>query len=309
MTTRAWVAFAVVGLVWGLPYLFIKIAIDEGLSPTFIAWSRVVIATAILLPVGWWLGALRGLRGKLVPLLAIGGLEIVGPFPLIAAGEQYVSSSLAAILIATVPLIIALLAIRFDADERVRGPRLIGLVVGLAGVIILLGIDVAGRPDELLGAGMIILAAVGYAAAPLILKRSFRGVAPLTPVIGALAVGSVVLAPVGLLTAPPSMPTGTALIAIGVLGVVCSAIAFVAFFTLIGEAGPSRASIITYVNPAVAVALGVTLLGEQVGIGMAAGLALILAGSWLATGGRLPRRREGAASGQPAAQVPRNRTE
>jgi len=287
MTRRAWIAFAIVGLIWGLPYLLIKVAVEEGVAPAFIAWTRVVVATAVMLPIAWWTGALRGLRSRLPALTAFAFVEIVVPFPLIAAGEQYVTSSLAAILIATVPLLVAMLALRFDATERVGGARLIGLLVGLGGVITLLGIDVAGRADEFLGAAMILIAALGYAVGPMIVKRYLADLSPIGPVTGALILSSLLLAPAAVLTAPTAAPSPTAILAIAILGVVCSAVAFVAFFTLIAEAGPSRASVITYVNPAVAVVLGVTLLGERIGVSTLIGLLLILAGSWLSTGGRL----------------------
>lgn len=288
MSRRAWIAFATVGLVWGIPYLLIKVAVEDGISPAFVAWARVVIAALVMLPIAWYTGALRGLRRRLPALLAFAIAEICLPFPLIAAGEQAVSSSLAAILIATVPLMIAVLALRFDPGERVGGARLVGLFIGLAGVITLQGIDVSGRPDELLGAGMILVAALGYAIGPMIVKRHFATVSPIGPVVGALGLSVLLLTPAAALTAPSTMPSPNAIVALIILGVVCSALAFVAFFTLIAEAGPSRASIITYVNPAIAVVLGVTLLGERITPATLAGLLLILAGSWFSTGGRLP---------------------
>jgi drug/metabolite transporter (DMT)-like permease len=164
-------AFAAVSTLWGMPYLFIKIAVDDGVSPGFLAWARVVLGSAVLLALAWRAGALGSLRGHWRWLAVYGLVEITIPFPLIAIGEQRVSSSLAAILIATVPLLIAVLAIRFDHSERVGGSRLVGLFVGLAGVVALVGIDVAGSTDELVGAGAILLAAFGYACGPMILKR------------------------------------------------------------------------------------------------------------------------------------------
>lgn len=287
MTTRGWLAFAGMSLVWGVPYLFIKLAVDDGLSPAFVAWGRVAIASALLLPLAWRTGAMDGLRRqwRFVSLFAI--LEMVVPFPLIAAGEQRVSSSLAAILIASVPLLIAFIALRFDAEERVGGSRLIGLLIGLGGVMVMLGVDVSGRFDELLGAVMILVAAVGYAIGPMIVKRHFADMNPLGPVTAALTVATVLLTPAALLSAPTSLPSSTAIVSVLVLGVVCSAIAFLLFFTLIAEVGPGRASVITYVNPAVALLLGVTLLDERIGIATLTGLLLILVGSWLST--RSPR--------------------
>jgi drug/metabolite transporter (DMT)-like permease len=150
-------------------------------------------------------------------------------------------------------------------------------------VVVLLGIDVAGRVEELLGAAMILVAAVGYAVGPLIVRRHLAGAHPLGPVAGALAVSTVLLTGPALLSAPVGPPSGTAVGSVVVLGVVCSAAAFLLFFALIAEVGPARASVITYVHPAVAVLLGVGFLGERVGPAALAGLVLIHAGSWLST--------------------------
>ena len=228
---------------------------------------------------------LRG-RGRWLATYAI--VEIAVPFPLIAAGEQHVASSLAAIIIAAVPLIIALLALRFDPSERVHGRRLVGLVVGLAGVAALVGIDVAGRGDELLGAAAILLAAVGYAAGPMILNRHLSDLDPRAAMGASLAIAAVVLAPAALIAPPATAPSAGALASLVVLGLFCTAAAFVFFAALVREVGPGRAAVITYVAPVVAVALGVTILGERPGPGAVAGLLLILAGSWLSTDGRLP---------------------
>jgi drug/metabolite transporter (DMT)-like permease len=287
VSARAWVTFAAVSALWGIPYLFIKIAVGE-LSPGFVAWGRVAIAAAILVPIAWRVGALRGLRERSGAVVAYAACEIALPFFLIAAGEQYIASSLASILIATMPLIVALLALRFAPEERAGGIRLFGLVIGLAGVVALLGIDVAGHPDELLGAILVLLATCGYATAPIIINRKLADAHPIGPVAAALALSTLVLAPLAALGAPSSVPSAGAIASVVVLGVGCTAIGLVLFFVLITEAGPSRASVITYINPVVATALGVTLLGERLGAGAVAGLLLILAGSWLATDGRLP---------------------
>jgi drug/metabolite transporter (DMT)-like permease len=283
VTTRGGLLFGGMVLVWGVPYMFIKVAVDEGLSPAFVAWARVAIAAVLLLPLAWRAGALRGLTGRWRALAAFAVVEIVVPFPLIGAGEQRVSSSLTAVLIATVPLIVALLARWLDPAERAGGSRLVGLLVGLAGVVLLLGVDVAGRLDELVGAAMVLLAAVGYAVGPMIVKRRLADLHPLGPVAAALTISAALLTPPALLTAPAGPPSATALGAVLVLGVLCSAVAFLLFFALIAEVGPGRASVITYVHPVVALLLGVGVLAERVGPGTVAGLLLILVGSWLST--------------------------
>ncbi len=288
MSRRGWAAFAAMSLIWGVPYLFIKVAVDEGVSPWFLAFARVAMAAVVLLALAWRAGVLGSLRGHWRWVLAYAVAEIALPFPLIAAGEQRVSSSLAAILIACVPLLVALIAIRYDASERATGIRLVGLLIGLAGVVALVGIDVAGKTDELIGTGLVVLAAVGYAIGPLVLKRHLSDLDARATMGGSLAIAAVVLAVPAALTVPSEMPTPEALGSLVVLGLICTALAFVIFSVLIREAGPSRALVITYVNPVVAVALGVAILGERPGTGAVAGLLLILAGSWLSTDGRLP---------------------
>jgi drug/metabolite transporter (DMT)-like permease len=285
VSARGWILFAAVSVVWGMPYLFIKIGVEE-LTPGFVAWSRVALAAVVLLPVAIRTGALRGL--PLRWLVAFAAVEIAIPFPLIGFGEQRISSSLAAILIAALPLVVAFLALRFDHAERPTRTRLAGMLVGLAGVIALVGIDIGGRGAELLGAAAVLTATLGYACGPLIVKRHLKGADPLGPVTAAMAIASIMLLPFGIGDFPTETPQTDTLVAIAVLGLVCSAAAFLLFFRLIAEVGPSRATVITYVNPIVALALGVAVLGESVTAGAVAGLLLILAGSWLATDGRLP---------------------
>ncbi|HZB76697.1 MAG TPA: EamA family transporter [Solirubrobacteraceae bacterium] len=299
MSARGWWLFAVVAVLWGIPYLFIKLAVED-LSPAMVAFGRIAVAFVVLLPYAWYKGAFRGLHARWRVMLAYSLVEITIPWPLIGFGEQRVSSGLAAILIAAVPLVVALLAIRFDHAERAHGSRLVGLVVGFAGVVVLLGLDVAGRPGELLGAAAILLAAVGYAVGPMLIKMRLSDLDPLGPITASMGISMVLLAPFALATWPAEAPGGDAIASVLVLGVVCSAIAFVAFFALIAETGPGKATIITYVNPVVAVALGVALLDERLGPSAVAGLLLILAGSWLSTGGKLPpglaARRRGVAA-------------
>lgn len=286
MSARAWLAFLSVSVLWGIPYFFIKVAVDDGIPPAFLAWVRVSLAALLLGLLCWRLGLFAELRGRWRALGAYAVVEIAIPFPLIAVGEQRISSSLTAILIATVPLILALLALRFDHEERADGRRLVGLLVGFAGVVALVGLDVAGSTGELLGAAAILLAALGYAVGPMLLKRGFVAIDPRVTMAGALAIATVVLTPAALADLPAAAPSTETIVSLVVLGVFCTALAFVLFATLIAEAGPSRASVITYVAPLVAVALGVGVLDERPGAGAIVGLLLILAGSWLSTGGR-----------------------
>jgi drug/metabolite transporter (DMT)-like permease len=288
MNARAWSCFAAVATLWGIPYLFIKVAVDDGVPPAFLAWARVTLGAAVLLTLAWRAGLLPTLRGRGKWLVAYTVAEICIPFPLIAGGEQRIASSLAAIMIAAVPLFIALLALRFDPAERAEGRRLVGLFIGLAGVVALVGIDVSGDPKELVGAAMVLVAAFGYAVGPMVLKRTLADLDPRATMGASLLIASIALAPAAAVRPPSEMPSTSALVSLVVLGLFCTAAAFVFFGILIAEVGPGRAAVITYVAPVVAVACGVTVLGERPGVGAVAGLLLILAGSWLSTDGRLP---------------------
>ena len=288
MTRRGWWLFLALSVIWGIPYLLIRIAVRHGVTPAALAWARVALAAVLLLSLAWRAGTLRSLRGKWRWLLAYAVAEVSIPFPMIAAGEEHVSSSLAAIVIASVPLIGALLALRFDPSERPTPVRALGLLIGFGGVIALVGLDVAGHSGELLGTGAVLLGAVGYAIGPMVIKSGLASLDPRATMGGSLAIAAVLLAPTVALDPPRAVPSAGAIAAVMVLGVVCTAAAFVIYTVLIAEAGPSRATVITYVNPVIAVALGVGLLGERPGVGAVAGLLLILAGSWLSTDGRLP---------------------
>jgi drug/metabolite transporter (DMT)-like permease len=288
MTRRAWLAFAAASVIWGVPYLFIKIAVDHGMTAPLVAWGRVTLGAVALLTLAWRAGTLRGVLVRWRWLLAFAVVEVMIPFPMLAIGEERVPSSLAAIMVATVPLIGALLAMRFDHSERPTPVRALGLAIGFCGVIALVGLDVAGHKGELLGVGAIMLTATGYAIGPMLIKHRLSGVDPRATIGASLAIAAVLLTPWAALDLPRRTPPAGAIGAVVVLGLLCTATAFVVYAILIGEAGTSRATVITYVNPVVAVTLGVLLLGEHPGAGAVAGLLLILAGGWLSTDGRLP---------------------
>jgi drug/metabolite transporter (DMT)-like permease len=283
VTARAWLLFAAVSVVWGVPYFFIKVAVSAGVPPGFVAWSRVTLGAVLLVPLAWRRGVLGGLGGRWRAIAAYTACEVAAPFVLIAAGEQYVASSLAAILIASMPLMVALLSMRLSPDDRPAGLRLAGLFLGFGGVVALLGIDVAGRPMELLGAVLVLVATLGYASATFVVDRALGDLDPIGPIAASLGLASLVLAPVAVLAPPAGLPPGDALGALAVLGAVCTALGLLLFFQLVVEAGPSRAAVITYVNPLVAVVLGVLVLDERLGASSLAGLLAILGGSWLAT--------------------------
>jgi drug/metabolite transporter (DMT)-like permease len=288
VTRRAWAAFAAASIIWGVPYLFIKIAVDHGVTAPDLAWGRVTLGAIVLLVVAWRAGTLGSVWVRWRWLLAFAVAEIAIPFPMLAIGEERVPSSLAAIMVAAVPLIGAILALRFDHSERPTPIRALGLAIGFGGVIALVGLDVAGNRGELLGIGAIMITATGYAIGPMLIKHRLAGLDPRATMGASLALASLLLAPWAALDTPSRTPSAGAIGAVVVLGLLCTAIGFVVYAILIGEAGTSRATVITYVNPVVAVTLGVLLLGEHPGAGAVAGLLLILAGGWLATDGRPP---------------------
>lgn len=283
MSARAWGLFAAVSIVWGIPYLFIKIAVDGGMPPVVLAWGRIVMGAVVLLALAHRANVIGQIRGHLKALIAYAAFEVCIPFPLIAAGEQHVSSSLAAIIVASAPLNVALLALRFDPEERTTGIRLIGLIVGLVGVALLVGLNATGSSAEILGAVGILVAAFGYAAGPMILKRQLGALDARIAMGASLAIAAVVLTPLAIVDLPSSSPSGGAFGSMVVLGLICTALGFVLMALLVREIGPARSLVITYINPVVAVILGVLLLGERPGLSAIGGLVLILAGSWLAT--------------------------
>jgi drug/metabolite transporter (DMT)-like permease len=290
MSRRAWGAFAVMSVTWGASYLLIKIGIDGGMPAPDLAWLRVALAAVILVALAWRAGTMGTLSGRWRWVIGYAVAEISIPFPLIAAGEVHIASSLAAIIIASVPLIVTVLSLRFDPSERPTPVRALGLAIGFAGVIALVGIDVAGSSAEVVGALAVLVGAVGYAIGPMLVKLGMDGMDSRAAMGASLVIATVILAPFAAVDLPRRTPTVGALVAVAALGVFCTAMAFVVYTVLVREAGTGRATIITYVNPLVAVVLGVTLLGERPGPGALAGLVMILAGSWLSTGGRFPPR-------------------
>ena len=287
MNTRAKIAFAAISILWGIPYLLIKIAVDAGITPAFLAWSRVVMGALILLAVSDRKGLAEIVRErwKWIALFAL--VEIVIPFPLMAVGEQHVDSSVAAILIAAAPLFVALLALRFDHTERVGGWRLAGLLIGLAGVVMFVGIDFAGRSDELLGALAILVCAFFYAVGPMVLKKKLADLDPRSSMGISLVFGAVMLTPLVALDPPQAVPSAAGIWSVIGLGVLCTAAAFVAYGVVIAESGAGRALVVTYINPVIAIGAGMLVRGERPGVGAVIGLVLILTGSWIATGGKV----------------------
>ena len=284
MSWRAWAAFAALGIIWGVPYFFIKLAVQE-LSPFVVAWGRITLAALILLPIAWRRGALRSLGAHKGAVLGFSVAEFVVPFAAISIGERWIDSSVTGILIAGVPLTITLISRFFGVYERLGVWRLLGLVVGLLGVVALLGLGTISTPLQWAGVGCMLLATVGYAIGPLIIQRHLRELDSIGPIAASLSLASLLLLIPAVMTLPRSLPSGLALGSIAVLGLVCTATAMLLMFYLVGHAGASRASIITYINPVIATLLGMLVLHEHLGVGGLIAFGLILLGSWLATRG------------------------
>ena len=280
MTRRGWALFAAMAVIWGIPYLLIKIAVGE-LTPASLVFLRTLVGAALLLPVA----AARGWLAPLFPywrwVLVYTVVEVSAPWFLLADGERRLSSSLTGLMIAAVPLLAAVIQLLTRADDRMDRRRVTGLLVGFAGVAILVGLNVSFK--DLGAVGEVGLVALGYAAGPIIISRRLPSLPAVGVVAASLVLTALLYAPVAIPQLPRAIPSGRVLLAVLILAVVCTALAFLLFFALITEVGPVRATVITYFNPAVALLLGVILLQEPFTLGAVVGFSLILAGSMLAT--------------------------
>lgn len=288
MPARTWLSLAFTAALWGASYMFIKVALDDDLSEGFIICARTLMGAAVLAPMAIRSGAIPMLRQRKGYALALAATQVIVPFALITFGENHVPSSLAGILVATAPLFIVVLAIKVDPEERSSGWALVGVLLGMLGVVLLFGVDLSGDAETLVGGLMIVGSGLCYAIAVLIAKRGFTGVPPVGVVVSNLTISAVFWLPFALATLPTHSPGANAILSMLALGLGGTGLAFLLFYTSIAEIGPARASIVSYVAPAFSVVYGVTLLDEDLTVGTIGGLALILAGSWLAASGRLP---------------------
>jgi drug/metabolite transporter (DMT)-like permease len=268
-------------VIWGIPYLLIKVAVDE-VSPVIVVFARCVVGAAILLPWTIAKGQLRPALRHWRALLLFTVLEMAGPWLLLSYAETKLSSSLTGLLVATVPFVAALAARLAGEDERLTPVRLLGMGIGVVGIAALLGLDVGGA--QLLPILAVALTVIGYATGPLVISRSLPDVPGVAASAIALGVTAVVYAPFAIpRLGQVADASGPALLSLVGLGAVCTALALALFFALIREVGPQRALVITFVNPAVAVLLGVLLLAEPFTLGIGVGLPLVLVGCVLAT--------------------------
>ncbi|MFM7146307.1 MAG: DMT family transporter [Actinomycetales bacterium] len=286
MSRRGWVLFIAMGLIWGTPYLLIKVSV-EWLSPFVVVFGRVGIAAAILLPIAAATGALRGLHRHWKGILAFAVIELTVPFIALTWAEERLSSSVTALVIAAVPLVAAILGRVLRPDDRLTPIRILGLAIGIGGVAALVGLDIQVGTVTALAA--LVFTVVGYAVGPFIVDGPLKGLPSLGVIAVAMTINAVIYAPFVVATWPadhgptaPPVPT-LAWLSVIALGAVCTALAFIIFFALIKEVGASRTTVITFINPAVALVLGVLILSEPITAGLAIGFPLVIVGSILAT--------------------------
>ena len=284
MSRRGWVLFISLSIIWGTPYFFIKVAVAD-MEPQFIVAARLAIAALVLVPIAIRSGGLGELRGHWPVIFTLAIVEMVIPFGLLTWAETKVTSSLAGMVIAAVPTLTAGIAATLGLSDKLDKIRMVGLALGISGVALLLGLDVGA--SSLLAVLALLGVALGYAIGP-ILVNTRLGHLPGPAVMGAATtIAALVYLPWLVLSFPGTDASAASWASVGTLGLICTAVAFLVFFALVAEVGPTRTSVITYLNPVVALALGVTVLGEPITIGMILGFPLVLLGSVIAT--RAPR--------------------
>ncbi len=291
--------FAAMSVIWGLPYLLIKVAVD-GVSVPVLVLARVSLGAALLLPFALRRTQFAALKPVWPWLLLFAVVEIIMPWFALSEAERGISSSLTGLLIASTPIIVAVLSLFLSGGDRLSPVRWLGLLIGLGGVALLAGphlIGSSGGGSAARSVGEVLFVALCYATGPLIANRKLADVPPVAMTAACLVLASVVYAPLAALNWPSAVPSASVLLAMAGLAVVCTAAAFLIFFQLIGAAGPARASVITYINPAIAVTLGVAVLGEHVTATMLIAFGTILVGSVLAT--RPARRSAGGDGAEP----------
>jgi len=282
LTKSGWGTFAVLGFLWGTPYLFLKVAVEE-MSPSSIVFLRVLIGAIVLLPIALKRKTFYIARQYWPLLILYTVTELIGPWYLITNAEQKITSGLAGLLIATVPIWSAILASIFGDHTVWHKSRLFGLIIGFIGVIAVVGIESLSGRQDMISIGMVLVAAMGYAYAINMVNRRIPQVPGLALNTWAMIITSFVYLPFAIISWPKETPSIEAIGSVFGLGILCTAVAFILFFKLVAEVGPPRASLITYLNTAVAVVLGVILLGEPLTLGIALGLPLVLIGSYFAS--------------------------
>jgi drug/metabolite transporter (DMT)-like permease len=286
MSRRGLILFAAMSLIWGIPYLLIRVAVDE-ISPATLVFARTFVAALVLLPIALLRIDLRPVLARWRWVVAFAVIEVGGPWVLLGSAEQHVTSSLAALLVAGVPLVGTVFAMATGGRDRIGGRGWLGLMIGLVGVGAIVGSNIGvSDPLAFLEIAFVV---VGYAVGPAILARRLGGLPSVGVMALSLSLCALAYAPIAFVQRPATIPSPGALVAILILGVVCTALAFTVFALLIDEVGPVRSTVVTYINPAVASLLGVLVLSESFTAAMALGLGLVILGSSVATRGSGPK--------------------
>jgi len=283
MSRKSTLIFALVGVLWGIPYLFIKVAVDEdtGYAPAIVVFGRVLIGAAILIPLAIKdrsiFAAFRGI--KYVAFYAL--LEMVIPWILIGTAEQKISSGLAGLLIASVPIWSNIITYFQGDEDALKANRLFGIGIGFIGVILIVGIETLTGSSDPLSILMVIIAAIAYAYAVIMIRNKLPDVSGIAINAVAMALTAIFYLPFTIALWPDHAVSPEATYSVIALGIFSTGIAFAFFFTLIADIGPTRASLVTYWNTAIAVVLGVIILSEPITVGIGIGLPLVMFGSWL----------------------------
>ena len=282
MSRRGWLLFSLVGLLWGVPYLFMKVAIEE-LSTPMIVFSRLAIGASLLVPLALREGTLKGAvkYWKYIALYAV--LEMVIPWTLITNSQRSLSSGVVALLVATVPIWATLFAHHTGDSTAAHRTRIFGIAIGLVGISLIVGIESVSDFTNFVALAQILIAAASYAFAVNMITRKAPGTSGIAINGIAMTISAVIFAPFAINTWPNEVPSNEVILSTIGLGVICSGLAFWIFFLLLEEIGPARASLVVYPNTAVAVVLGVLILREEITLALAIGLPLVLAGSYLAS--------------------------
>ncbi|TMG23448.1 MAG: DMT family transporter [Chloroflexi bacterium] len=291
MTRRGLVLFALMSVIWGIPYLFIRVVVAE-VSPSFLVLARTALATAILLPIALVRTDLRPILARWRWVVAFAGIEIALPWVMLGSAEQHLTSSLTGLLVAGVPLVGTVFALATGGSDRIGRARWLGLLVGLLGVSAIVGSDIGS--SDVTAFLEVAVVVVCYAIGPAILSRRLGGLPSIGVMALSLALSALVYIPIAALQWPATAPSPSVVGSIVILAVLCTAAAFLIFAALIDEIGPVRATVITYVNPAVAAVLGVLVLKETLTVPMGVGFALVILGSALATRSEREARDAGA---------------
>ncbi len=283
MTKRGWVLFWAMACIWGVPYFFISVAVDE-LEPSVVVFGRTALAAAVLLTLAARSGDLRQALPHWRPIAAFGILEMAIPWILLTTAEQHLASGLAALIISSVPIFGALAAFALGDRSALRPIRLAGIALGVGGVSLLVGNDLRGDgAPPWWSVAFVIVVCVCYATAPFIISRRLADVPSMGVIAMSLTIVGVIYAPIAAVSLPDEMPSMKATWSVVALALVCTGLAFVVFFRLIEEIGAARATVITFVNPVVAVALGAVFLDEPFTAAIVVGFVLVISGCWLAT--------------------------